>query len=35
VHSLHAPAPAKKVAPKTAPVSPLQRRGNERYGRFE
>ena len=35
VHSLHAPAPARKVAPKTAPVSPLERRGNERYGRFE
>jgi eukaryotic-like serine/threonine-protein kinase len=35
VHSLHAPAPAKKPAPKTAPASPLERRPNERYGRFD
>jgi serine/threonine-protein kinase len=34
-HSLHAPAPAKKPAPKTSPTAPLERRGNERYGRFD
>ncbi len=28
-------APAKKAATKTAPSAPLERRGNERYGRFE
>ncbi len=37
--SLHAPAPgaapARKPATKTAPASPLERRGNERYGRFD
>lgn len=33
--SLHAPATTKKPAPKAASGSPLQRRGNERYGRFE
>lgn len=31
----HTPAPAKKSAPKGAPASPLLRRGNERYGRFD
>jgi cytoskeletal protein RodZ len=25
----------RKVAPKSKPVAPLERRGNERYGRFE
>jgi len=38
-HSQHAPsavaAPAKKPALKSAPTSPLERRGNERYGRFD
>jgi eukaryotic-like serine/threonine-protein kinase len=29
------PVAAKKVTPKTTPTSPLQRRGNERYGRFD
>jgi hypothetical protein len=33
--SLHAPAPSRKPAPKAAPASPLERRGNERYGRFD
>jgi eukaryotic-like serine/threonine-protein kinase len=28
-------APNKKRAPKTSPSSPLERRGNERYGRFD
>ena len=38
VHPLHTPAPgapSKKPAPKTSPASPLERRGNERYGRFD
>jgi hypothetical protein len=30
-----ASAPTKKVAPKTTSTSPLERRGNERYGRFD
>jgi eukaryotic-like serine/threonine-protein kinase len=36
-HSQHAPvsASAKKPAAKSAPTSPLERRGNERYGRFD
>ena len=37
-HSQPAPLPppaAKKPATKTKPVSPLERRGNERYGRFD
>jgi hypothetical protein len=29
------PVAAKKVTPKTTPTSPLERRGNERYGRFD
>jgi eukaryotic-like serine/threonine-protein kinase len=39
LHPLHAPvpgAPKKKAAPKTSPSSSsLERRGNERYGRFD
>ena len=33
--SPHAPISAKKPAPKPALSSPLERRGNERYGRFD
>jgi serine/threonine-protein kinase len=32
--SASSPSP-RKVAPKSKPVAPLERRGNERYGRFE
>jgi serine/threonine protein kinase len=38
VHPLHTQvpgAPSKKPATKTSPTSPLERRGNERYGRFD
>jgi serine/threonine-protein kinase len=38
LHPLHTPVPgvpSKKPAPKTTPASPLERRGNERYGRFD
>jgi hypothetical protein len=38
VHPLHAPAPStqgKKPATKSSPSAPLERRGNERYGRFD
>jgi serine/threonine-protein kinase len=38
VRPLHTPvpgAPSKKPATKTSPTSPLARRGNERYGRFD
>jgi len=38
VHPLHVAAPgtpSKKPAPRTSSSSPLERRGNERYGRFD